>query len=137
MKLPRPKVGVGVIVRKDGKVLLGKRKNAHGAGDWSFPGGHLEYHESPEEACVREVAEETGLAIKNIKHVAFTNDIFDGDDMHYITLYLVADYDGGEVVLREPEKCEGWEWFSWDNLPTPRFQGLDHLLQQKINPMVL
>ena len=33
----RPKVGVGVIVRKDGKILLGKRRNAHGDGTWSFP----------------------------------------------------------------------------------------------------
>ena len=39
----RSKVGIGVIVLKDGKVLLGKRKNAHGEGSWSFGGGHLEF----------------------------------------------------------------------------------------------
>lgn len=37
----RPKVGLGVFIMKDGKVLLGKRKNAHGDDDWCFPGGHL------------------------------------------------------------------------------------------------
>lgn len=38
-----PKVGIGVIVRKDNQILLGKRKNSHGDGCWAFPGGHLEY----------------------------------------------------------------------------------------------
>ena len=37
----RPKIGVGIIVIKDGKILFGKRKNAHNEGSWSFPGGHL------------------------------------------------------------------------------------------------
>jgi 8-oxo-dGTP diphosphatase len=36
----RPKVGVGVCIVKDNKVLLGKRKNSHGDGTWAFPGGH-------------------------------------------------------------------------------------------------
>ena len=42
----RPKVGVGVMVLKNGKVLIGKRKGAHVAGEWAWPGGHLEYMES-------------------------------------------------------------------------------------------
>ncbi|RLC15632.1 MAG: DNA mismatch repair protein MutT, partial [Deltaproteobacteria bacterium] len=55
----RPLIGVAAIVIKDKKVLLGKRKNAHGAGTWAFPGGHLEYKESIEECAKREVFEET------------------------------------------------------------------------------
>ena len=47
-----PKVGVGVMVLKDGKVLLTRRKGSHGAGEYSFPGGHLEYMESFED-CAR------------------------------------------------------------------------------------
>jgi 8-oxo-dGTP diphosphatase len=45
-EIKRPKVGVGVIIKKDGKVLMGKRKNAHGDGTWSFTGGHLEFGEA-------------------------------------------------------------------------------------------
>ena len=37
----RPKVGVGLLIIKDGKVLLAKRKNAHGEGTWGSVGGHL------------------------------------------------------------------------------------------------
>ncbi|WP_134596929.1 NUDIX domain-containing protein, partial [Pseudomonas aeruginosa] len=40
--MPAPQVGVGVLILRDGKVLLGRRKGSHGAGCWSAPGGHLE-----------------------------------------------------------------------------------------------
>jgi 8-oxo-dGTP diphosphatase len=59
----RPYIGVAVIVVREGRVLLGKRKNAHGAGTWQFPGGHLEYGESIESCARRELFEETGLTI--------------------------------------------------------------------------
>jgi len=67
MEQNRPGVGVGVIIVKDNKVLLGKRKNAHGEGDWAFPGGHLEMNETWEDCVKREVMEETGIEIKNIR----------------------------------------------------------------------
>ena len=43
MSSERPKVGVGVIIIKDGKFLMGWRKKSHGSGTWCPPGGHLEY----------------------------------------------------------------------------------------------
>lgn len=39
---PKVRVGIGVFVFKDGKFLMAQRKNAHGDGTWSVPGGHLE-----------------------------------------------------------------------------------------------
>src|SRR3989339_718967 len=59
-----PKVGVAVIIIKNGKVLMHKRKNSHGDGTWSLPGGHLEFNESLEECAQRETFEETGMKIK-------------------------------------------------------------------------
>jgi 8-oxo-dGTP diphosphatase len=130
----RPQVGVGVIIIKDNKVLLGKRKNSHGEGSWSFPGGHLEFNESWKDCAVRETMEETGLTIKNIRFGAVTNDIFQAEDKHYITIFMLADYDSGEVKVLEPEKCERWEWFEWDNLAQPLFIPVQNLKQQGYNP---
>ena len=85
----RPKVGVAAIVKKDGKVLLGKRKDIHGDGTWCFPGGHLEFGEEIKECAKRETEEEAGIQIKNLRIVNFTNDIF--KDKHYITSIVDAD----------------------------------------------
>ncbi len=132
----RPKVGVGVFIIKSNKVLLGKRKNAHGEGSWSFPGGHLEINESWEECAKRESLEETGLHISNIRFATVTNDIFQFEQKHYITLFMIADYQSGEPELMEPDKCEKWEWFEWDDkkLPHPLFLPIQNLLKQKFTP---
>lgn len=132
--MDRPGVGVGVIIKKDNKVLLGKRKGSHGNDTWSFPGGKLDLFETPEECAIREVFEETGLKIKNLKSSIYTNDIFKDLNMHYITLFYIADYDEGEVELKEPHACEKWEWFEWDNLPEPLFAPIKSYLSQGFSP---
>ena len=114
------KVGVGVMIMKDGKVLLGKRKALHGQGEYSPPGGHLEYMESFEDAVIREVAEECGLKIKNIKFVHVAN-IFAYKPKHYINIFFYADWESGEPEVLEPDKCESWEWYDLDKLPEPLF----------------
>jgi 8-oxo-dGTP diphosphatase len=126
----RPFVGVAVIVQKNGKVLLGQRKNAHGAGIWAFPGGHLEYREAIEACAIREVFEETNLTVKDIKHIAFTNDIFRQEKKHYVTLFVSAQYDSGDLEIKEPDKCEKWDWFHWDKYPEPMFLPLKNFIQQ-------
>ncbi|MCK4715051.1 MAG: NUDIX domain-containing protein [Candidatus Aenigmarchaeota archaeon] len=126
--MDRPSVGIGVIVIRDGRFLLGWRRASHGSGTWCPPGGHLEFGETPEDCAKREVLEETGLRIKNIRFGAVTNDIF-GDNKHYITLNMLADWESGEPTAMEPEKAERWEWFSWDNLPKPLFLSLQNLVK--------
>lgn len=131
-----PQVGVGVIVKKDDKILLGKRKNTHGEGTWSFPGGHLEFNEEIEDCARREVEEETGISIKNIRYATFTNDIFEEEGKHYVTLFVVCDYRRGAVSVKESHKCEKWDWFKWDNLPHPLFLPINNLLKQNFNPFI-
>lgn len=130
----RPKVGLGVCIVKDGKVLLGKRKNAHDEGSWCFPGGHLEFGESYEDCARRETAEEAGITIKNIRFVTATNDVFLQEQKHYITIYMLAEYDSGEVKVMEPGRQIGWQWFDWGNLPSPLFLPTQNLLKQGFNP---
>lgn len=129
----RPKIWVGVIVCRDSKILLGKRKNSHGDGTWSFPGGHLEWGESWEECARRETLEEVGIELGELSFETATNDVFD-PAKHYVTIFMKWDYKDGEVTNLEPEKCERWEWFSWENLPAPLFLPIQHLLEQKYNP---
>ena len=126
----RPYIGVAVIVVRDGRVLLGRRKNAHGAGTWQFPGGHLEFGESIEDCARRELMEETGLTIERMRMGPFTNDHFEAEGKHYVTLFVIAESTAGEVRLREPDKCSRWDWFPWPQVPHPPFLPIVNLLKQ-------
>ena len=132
----RPLVGVAVIVCSGGRVLLGRRRNAHGEGTWAFPGGHLEFGESIGACARREVREETGLEITNIRYGTFTNDVFEPEGKHYVTLFVVADRQSGSPELREPEKCDTWQWFEWGSFPEPRFLPIDNLMAQGFTPTI-
>lgn len=123
MTMQRPFVGMGVLVMRNGQVLLGKRRGSHGAGFYAAPGGHIEYGESFEAAARREVREETGLEITELRLLAVGNYLFTRDDgeRHYIDVDFVCEAPAGEAQLCEPEKCEGWGWYELDALPTPLF----------------
>ncbi|KFN43663.1 nucleotide triphosphate diphosphatase NUDT15 [Arenimonas oryziterrae] len=122
-----PRVGVGVIVMRDGKVLLGERIGSHGAGTWALPGGHLEFGESVEDCARREVREETGLVLGTLRAAPYANDLFAAEGKHYVTLFVVAHSADGEPVLSEPEKCLRWDWFRWTDFPAPLFAPLETL----------
>ena len=129
-----PKVGVGVIIRRDRKVLIGQRLNAHGHESWSFPGGHLEYGESFEDCAKRETREETGLEINLVGSTYVTNDNFEIEGKHYVTVFVVGDWIGGEAKVKEPDKIHRWQWIGWDKLPQPMFLPLQHLVESGYSP---
>ena len=134
--MERPKVGVGVIVIKGGKVLMQLCKGGHGDGRWSFPGGHLEHGETPEECAKRETLEETGVLIGNLGCGPYTNDINGAEGTHYITLFVRAEWRSGEPTIREPEKMADLRWFAWDALPQPLFLPIENLLRQGYDPFM-
>ena len=131
--MERPKIGVGVCIIKDNLVLLGKRLNSHGQGQWAFPGGHLEFGETLIECAQREVAEETGLIIANIRRGPFTEDFFIVENKHYITIIMMAHWISGKPVVLEPHKCEKWEWHSLKELPGPLFPTFANLAKNNVN----
>lgn len=118
----RPKVGVACIIWKDGKFLIGRRLGAHGADTWSVPGGHLEFGENIEDAAAREVQEESGLKVKDIRFLALTNDYMPDEDKHYITIWMEADWESGEPALLEPDKWVDQQWRTFQTLPSPLFE---------------
>ncbi|XP_071794865.1 nucleotide triphosphate diphosphatase NUDT15-like [Asterias amurensis] len=120
----RPKVGVGVLIKSSKHpncVIIGKRKNVDGDGNFAFPGGHLEFAENWEECAIRETEEETGLRIKKVKFCTVINAVSVEDNYHYVVIFMEAEIDmtyQEEPVNMEPHKCEGWEWWDWDKFPS-------------------
>jgi len=129
----RPRVGVGVFPLRDGKLLLGKRLNAHGAGEWTTPGGHLEYGEGVLACAARELLEETGLSANSLRFEGVVNNLLGAvDKKHYVTLCVIAEDLTGTPEVREPDKCEGWEWFPLDALPSPLFASVESFLKSEL-----
>ena len=109
---PRIHPCVIVLVKHQNKVLLA-RKAEWAPNRYSLVAGFLEFGESLEEAVVREVAEETGLQVTNIRYLGsqcwpFPSQLMTG---------FVADYAGGELVVQESE-LEDARWFQVDDLPS-------------------
>lgn len=121
-------IGVVIVVKKDDKMLFGKRLVKVGSGQWGLPGGHLEPGESMIAGAKRELEEETGLVADTVEFINITNDPRPGDE-HWIHLVFMAEGIHGEPENMEPNKCEGWEWFSIDKLPEPLFYGHRKLLE--------
>lgn len=126
---PAVQVGVGVLVVRAGRVLLGRRLGSHGAGTWAAPGGHLEFGEAVEDCARRETAEETGLELQTVAAGPYTNNVMAEEGKHYITCFVIATVSDDAVArVLEPDKCEQWAWFEWNALPQPLFQPLQSLL---------
>ncbi len=109
--------GVGAVAVVDGAVLLIRRGRAPQAGRWSVPGGHVEPGERPEEAVVRELAEETGLVgVCGPVVLDATVDI-DG------TRYWITDYAVTVVDRRDPVPSDDAEAAAW--VPLDKIDRLD------------
>ena len=121
------KISVMVMVVKGEKILLGKRKGSHGEGQFASPGGHLEYMESFSDCAIREIKEECGIEVQNMKFL-FVANIKEYTPKHYCRIGLIAEWKSGEPQLLEQEKCESWDWYSFDNLPSPLFSSVQQAI---------
>lgn len=115
-----PWLGVSAVVIRDRSVLLGRRRGAHGAGTFAFPGGKPDPGEHPSDTVRRELLEETGLTAGAVRPLAWTSDVFADGGLHFVTLHHLVETDG-EPEVREPDKVEAWGWYPWDALPEPLF----------------
>lgn len=95
-----PRVGVGAIVMREGKILLIKRGAPPSAGLWAIPGGVQNLGETMKETAEREILEETGITI-TAKRPVYAFDFIERDEtgrirFHYVVVDLMADYRSGE-----------------------------------------
>jgi len=123
-----PRIGIGIVITKGNSVLLLRRRNVHGSGTWSTPGGHLEYGETPEECAVREAHEETSVTVESVEFRGVTNDVFEVEGKHYVTIWFLAKRWSGEAVVAAEDEMSEIGWFGWDDLPTPLFLPFRNLL---------
>ncbi len=118
-------VGFGVMILKDGKLLLGKRHEdpekasslLNGAGTWTMPGGKLNFGETFEAGAKREVFEETGITLNKTDVICVNQDII--ETAHFITIGLFSSAFSGEPKIMEPDEITEWRWFDLNNLPSP------------------
>ena len=127
-----PRVGIAtIIINSENKILLGLRKSELGTNTWAPPGGKLELGEELKDCAIRELKEEANLTTttNNLKLIGVTNDIFDSET-HYITIYYEVDNYSGELKVMEPDKCEKWEWFESNNLPSNLFLPFQNIIKE-------
>lgn len=135
MENKRPCVGITVLVfskEKQENILIGKRLNEIGYGMYALPGGHIEFGESFIETAIREVKEETNLDIENVELIKIINCINKKNNYHYVVPVLKG-YSKDDTLLKnmEPNKCEKWEWYNWNNksiLPSPLFYPVEQII---------
>jgi 8-oxo-dGTP diphosphatase len=101
----RPYLAVSAAIFRDGRVLIVRRRRAPAQGIYTLPGGGVELGETLEDAVIREVREETALAIEPIALVGFRQAIArDAEgrvERHFVILPFAARWIAGEVALNE------------------------------------
>jgi len=135
--------GVGVMMIRDGKVLMGLRNpqkdkassNLQGEGTWTFPGGKIDFGDSLESAAKREVMEETGLVVEELELLS-VNNIIKGD-FQYFTFGLICKDFSGEPKIMEPEEIVEWKWFALDSLPEKIYIASEKMLEMYKNKTLI
>lgn len=139
---PRVGIGVGVMIIKDGKILLGLRNSdpekadseLHGEGTWTMPGGKIEFGEEPLETAVREVREETGMLINSCRFISLSSEKV--PDAHFITLGFVCEDFDGEPRVMEPDEIVEWRWFPLDEIPENIFEPSRNVLNNYLSKRI-
>ena len=126
-KYPRPAVTADcVVLTKDEapKVLLIQRANDPFKGCWAFPGGFMEMEETTEECAIRELKEETGLAIEDIQEIGIYSKIDRDPRGRTISVAYLAIVDKPIRVTGLDDAAKA-EWIPIDSLPSLAFDHAD------------
>ncbi|MGH2584693.1 MAG: NUDIX domain-containing protein [Dehalococcoidia bacterium] len=123
-----PAVGVAVVIRRGGEVLLGLRRGSYG-GMWCIPCGYVEWDEDLREAATREFEEETGLRVRLGEAVAVHS------NFHNPAQHTVGVWFSGEVIAGEPVASDDLadvRFFSLDALPENLAFPTDRLVLEQL-----
>ncbi|MFJ5118782.1 NUDIX hydrolase [Kitasatospora sp. NPDC088548] len=123
-----PGVAAAVVIR-EGRVLMVRRRVSEGQLLWQFPAGKIEPGESPEEAAVRETAEETGMNVAAIKVL--------GERVHPETgrwmSYTVCEIISGAAAVGDPRELNALAWVALPEIPEYVPYGIFEPVQAYLN----
>lgn len=115
-----PVPAVGVVCMRGGDVLLIRRGSPPRLGEWSLPGGRIEFGEPAEDAALRELREETGVTAELVGLIDVVDGLFP-PDRHYVLVDYAARWIAGEPVagddaaeaafipLEEAQRLVAWD----------------------------
>jgi ADP-ribose pyrophosphatase YjhB (NUDIX family) len=120
-------VGFGVMMVRDGKILLGRRHEDPNKADsvfkvsgvWTMPGGKLGWGEELIDAAKREVKEETGMTLNSAEVICVSNDM--NEHAHFVTVGFYSEDFNGEALVTEPDEITEWRWFDINNIQVPLY----------------
>ncbi|MBD3360010.1 MAG: NUDIX domain-containing protein [Candidatus Buchananbacteria bacterium] len=103
------------LLNEQNQVLLIMKKKGFGQGKWNGPGGKVKKNETPEQAAIREVKEETGYQPKKLQHLGYIEFIWVGKEANnqICHIFITKNYDGR---LIETEECLP-QWWNIDKIP--------------------
>jgi len=120
---------VAVLLIDNGKLLLGRRIRNDRFEGWQCPGGFMRSNETLLAAAQRCCLQKAGVQIDGVEQGPYINNIFNSSTQHSVTLYLIArEFQVIDSALYTDAQLE-WRWFNMNEMPTPQFQPLKHLLQ--------
>lgn len=120
------------IITSGGRVLMIRRRVAEGDLSWAFPGGVIEQGETPEQAAVRETAEEVGLEVKATRILGDRVHPKSGHHMTYVACELVS----GEAHVADAEELAEVEWLTHSQLPERVPYGLFDKVQAHLDDVL-
>jgi ADP-ribose pyrophosphatase YjhB (NUDIX family) len=116
---PDPRVAVAVVIEKDSRILLVRRKNEPQSGWWTLPAGFLDAGEDPARAAERECLEETGLRVRAFELLDVLSGLEHPRGAHILIVYR-AEILSGE--LKPGDDADEAGFFSRGDLPPLAFQ---------------
>jgi ADP-ribose pyrophosphatase YjhB (NUDIX family) len=127
-----PEVAVGAVVRRGDEVLLIRRARGTAVGQWSIPGGRVEFGEGLKAALAREVLEETGLEVRVGRFLGWAERM--GDDpgpYHYVILDFAAEPVDPAAVPEAGDDADDVAWVPTKAIETyPLVAGLAEFLRR-------
>jgi 8-oxo-dGTP diphosphatase len=112
-------VGVGaVIVDEHRQILLLLRRKAPEIDHWTIPGGTVEFGETLEDAILRELREEIGVACIIDRLLGVTNHILSAEQKHWVSPAFLVHITSGVPENKEPAAHAEMQWYPIEGLPT-------------------